>query len=139
MSKALIFGGTTEGRELAEALARSGVEVRVCVALEYGAQVVPESERIEVIQGRLDAAEMRRLYETFRPDVVVDATHPYATLVTSTIKESLEGLDVPYLRLLRPPVVDVGSGCSFYESMSECADALRSKAGRILLATGTKE
>ncbi|MBQ2062409.1 MAG: precorrin-6A/cobalt-precorrin-6A reductase, partial [Oscillospiraceae bacterium] len=32
----LLFGGTTEGRELSEALKRKNVPSMVCVATEYG-------------------------------------------------------------------------------------------------------
>ncbi|MBR0210315.1 MAG: precorrin-6A/cobalt-precorrin-6A reductase, partial [Firmicutes bacterium] len=36
MSKLCIFAGTTEGKQLAEALAGRGAELTVCVATEYG-------------------------------------------------------------------------------------------------------
>ena len=135
--RALIFAGTTEGRELAETLARAGVACDVCVATEYGSQVMRESELIRVRQGRLDADQMRRLYETLQPDVVVDATHPYATAATETIRKSLEGLAIPRLRLSR--AATSGDGCKSFASLQECADALRETRGRIMLATGSKE
>ena len=37
MYKFCVFAGTTEGRELAEALAGDGWRVALCVATEYGA------------------------------------------------------------------------------------------------------
>ena len=135
--RALIFAGTTEGRELAETLARAGVACDVCVATEYGSQVMRESEFIRVRQGRLDAEGMRRLYATLQPDVVVDATHPYATAATETIRKSLEGLAIPRLRLSR--AATSGDGCKSFVSLQECADALRETRGRIMLATGSKE
>ena len=138
MKKALIFAGTTEGRELAEALARAGVACDVCVATEYGSQVMRESELIRVRQGRLDADGVAALCETLRPDVVVDATHPYATAATETIRDALEGLAIPRLRLLRA-ATNAGDGAKLLASLQECADALRGTQGRIMLATGSKE
>ena len=42
MKRVLIFSGTTEGRQLAEHLMKAGVFCDVCVATEYGAQVMEE-------------------------------------------------------------------------------------------------
>ncbi len=137
MTRVLIFGGATEGRELAETLERSRISCEVCVATDYGAQVMRESEYLRVRQGRLDAEQMRRLYETLAPEVVVDATHPYATLVSQTIRASLAGLELPCLRLRRSSSV-VGDAI-VHADMRSCADALRSTTGRVALTTGSKE
>ena len=58
--KVVIFGGTTEGRQLAEYLIQLNkkqkmqtIEVHVCVASEYGAQVLPEDAALKVHVGRL--------------------------------------------------------------------------------------
>ncbi|WP_368257513.1 precorrin-6A/cobalt-precorrin-6A reductase, partial [Intestinimonas butyriciproducens] len=50
----LLFGGTSEGRELAEWLAGEGVGVTLCVATGYGASLIPSDPRIRVHTGRLD-------------------------------------------------------------------------------------
>lgn len=41
----LLFGGTSEGRELAEWLAGEGVGVTLCVATGYGASLIPSDPR----------------------------------------------------------------------------------------------
>lgn len=63
--KVVIFGGTTEGRQLAEYLIQLNkkqkmqtIEVHVCVASEYGAQVLPEDAALKVHVGRLEQADM---------------------------------------------------------------------------------
>lgn len=137
MSRVLIFGGTTEGRELAETLERSKILCDLCVATPEGARAAPDSEFVRVHTGRLDASRMRALVEETRPEAVVDATHPYAALATATIRESLEGLNVPYLRLARPEI-DCGN-VAVYDSLSDCAAALRGEKGRVFLTTGSKE
>ena len=84
MKRVLIYGGTTEGRRLAEKLAEAGIPSLVLVATEYGEQMMAPGEksgRIQVLQGRLTAAEMTALYEREQPAVIVDATHPYAEAV----------------------------------------------------------
>ena len=39
--KILIFGGTTEGRELADAFSKAGIPHVVSVATEYGKEIIP--------------------------------------------------------------------------------------------------
>lgn len=142
MKNILVFAGTTEGRQLVEILNKSRIKCHVCVATEYGSQLIKESDYITVHEGRLDMDGMKALYESISCDVVVDATHPYATLVTKTIKESLKGSSISYLRLLRENDVlisDSGSSRSFYEDTDECISALLETEGNILLTTGSKE
>ena len=71
--KVVIFGGTTEGRQLAEYLIQLNkkqkmqtIEVHVCVASEYGAQVLPEDAALKVHVGRLEQADMQNSCRQYR-------------------------------------------------------------------------
>lgn len=138
MSSIVIYAGTTEGYKLAKLLADSGVACDVCVATEYGSQLIAGRENICVHSGRLDADGMRNLHAETGCRIVVDATHPYATEVTRTIQDSIAGSAAEYLRLLRPGIASA-DGVLYYESASECAAALPDTEGNILLTTGSKE
>lgn len=102
----LLFGGTTEGRELAARLAGRGQRTILCVATDYGREVLePEllaNPCLDVRIGRMDAEEMRRLILEEEPGLVVDATHPYADQVTRNVREACEKTGREYLRCLRP-------------------------------------
>ncbi len=102
----LLFGGTTEGRELAARLAGRGQRTILCVATDYGREVLePEllaNPCLDVRIGRMDAEEMRRLILEEEPGLVVDATHPYADQVTRNVREACEKTGWEYLRCLRP-------------------------------------
>lgn len=143
MKRVLIYGGTTEGRRLAEKLAEAGIPSLVLVATEYGEQMMAPGEksgRIQVLQGRLTAAEMTALYEREQPAVIVDATHPYAEAVKKNIRESREGFrQIPYYRVCRnPEVSEEREDARYFDSTADCVRALRSAAGNILLTTGSK-
>lgn len=138
MSKILIFAGTTEGRELAELLSYSGVACDVSVATQYGEHMMEDNENLTIMCKRLNADEMRQLYEKNEYVAVIDATHPYATEVTRTIKESLEGFSIMYLRMSRDEMGLHNFG-KVYESVRDCAETLRYTEGNILLTTGSKE
>lgn len=141
MKQILIFSGTTEGRRLAETLCNSGIACTVCVATEYGEMVMEKSEGLTICQGRMTAMEMKAFLEEGDYLAVVDATHPFATVVSENIRTCMEGSGVPYLRLKR----DTKSGLPeeknlfYYPDSQECAKALKETDGNILLTTGSKD
>ena len=107
----LLFGGTTEGRELAARLAGRGQRTILCVATDYGREVLePEllaNPCLGVRIGRMDAEEMRRLILEEEPGLVVDATHPYADQVTRNVREACEKTGREYLRCLRLSLIHI--------------------------------
>lgn len=140
MKEILIFAGTTEGRKLSECLAASKIAHTICVATEYGELVLQENSLVKIQQGRMNQDEIRKFVQDGNFGAVVDATHPYATMVTRNIKQALEGLEVPYFRLLRKIEVANGqAGIVYFETSQACADALQETEGNILLTTGSKE
>ena len=133
----LLFGGTSEGRELAEWLSGEGFGLTLCVATEYGASLVPELPGLEVHTGRLDRSGMEQLLAGGGFDRVVDATHPYAVEVTENLRAAAEAAGVPYLRLLRQS--DGEDLCHKAENMTVAAEMLERLPGNVLLTTGSKE
>ena len=167
--KIWIFGGTTEGRLLAERLPGAGHTVTVSVATKLGAEEL-DGLNCTVRVGRLDADEMAAQLHGF--DLVVDATHPYAVEVSRNIRQACGQTGVPLRRVLRKasadlhlqmgfsrqagiysdrPVVagtekdlmDVGQefcpACVAVESCRAAAEYLKDCEGNILIATGSKE
>lgn len=101
--KVILFGGTSEGRELSEYLSAQGIPSLVCVATSYGEELIREVPgMLDVRTGRLGLEEMSRLFMQEQPEVVVDATHPYASAVTQNIRKACGMADISYRRLLRP-------------------------------------
>ena len=88
----ILFAGTTEGRILANWLdEQSGVTGIVCVATEYGAELLEEEmslKHLTVHCGRLDEGAMEAFLKKESPSLVIDATHPYAQVVTANIRIS---------------------------------------------------
>lgn len=140
MKTVLVFAGTTEGRKLVEICSKNQVDCHVCVATEYGKQMIQESENVHIHTGRLDAKQMRELMEEIGCELVVDATHPYAVVVTEQIKKCVENTNIQYLRLLRKNGVTETSDKIFhYKDIKQCALALERTTGNILLTTGSKQ
>lgn len=140
MKTILIFAGTTEGRKLVEILDRNNIVCHVCVATEYGNQVLHASDNVTVHTGRLDEAGMRKLMQEIACDIVIDATHPYAVLVTDLIQKSLKGSSITYLRLLREEELEFEtSQVMCHDNMEACASYLKKATGKVLLTTGSKQ
>ena len=131
MKKVLIYAGTTEGRELAQELAKERIYCDISVATEYGRQIMDEkiSPYICILQGRMTAEQMRRKYESEQYLAVVDATHPFATEVSVNIRESLRGLDIPYFRLGREKIPGEAGGRQAGERQAEEQQAGGRQAG----------
>lgn len=104
----LIFGGTTEGRVLAEAAVNGGAHVVLSVATDYGEEVledIQDMEGIDIHKGHLDTGKMISLIDDVKPCVVFDATHPYAEEVTASVSAAAAAAGVKYVRIRR----DIGA------------------------------
>lgn len=140
MKRILIFSGTTEGRTLAEGLAASQIPCKVCVATEYGREVMEEGGCVSLHTGRLSREEMAEMMCEEEFLAVVDATHPFAVEVSENIRDSAAKAQLPYLRLQRETGdASLAEGIFFVKSQEECCRLLSCMEGKILLTTGSKE
>lgn len=169
--KVVIFGGTTEGRQLAGYLIQlnkqlkvQNIQVHVCVASEYGAQVLQEDDALKVHVGRLKQADMQEFLQEVQADICVDATHPYAVIVTQNIYQACKVVEVPYVRVRREMQEEPGntdpamqmsgthiadadgkrytdetSNSIYVEDTQAAVDYLKGVTGNILITTGSKE
>ncbi|MFR6217620.1 MAG: precorrin-6A reductase [Enterocloster bolteae] len=113
----------------------------ICVATGYGRDLLEDISRpdengcMEIRQGRLDVTEMERMFDELRPELVIDATHPYAVAVTQNIKMACskrKGLRL--LRCLREPGAgDNRPGVIHMPDVEAAAAWLSSVKGNILV------
>lgn len=131
-----LIGGTSEGRQLIKSLAGLPVRLYVSVATDYGAALIEEQANTVVMAARMDQQAMEEFLQAHRPLVVIDATHPYATIVTATVQRACAQQGVEYLRLVRPE----GAGGDYIQvhDFAEAVDLLNQVEGNIFLTTGSK-
>lgn len=138
----LVFGGTSEGRKLAEIFNANNRKCTICVATDYGEKLLPKSENVNVICGRMDCNEICMLLgEDNKYSYVIDATHPYASVISENARNACIKTNTAYLRLLRS---ETGSniyndGIKIFPDALQAAKYLDKTTGRILLTTGSKE
>lgn len=145
----LIFGGTSEGRILTEKLASRGFSCNVCVATDYGEQILEQDaglaeelrKRVSVHTGRMDKEQMCAWMKEHTFSCVIDATHPYAVEVTENIRQAAQESHLPYHRLLRS-TNEPEQEEPFIHKVAELSHAvayLENQSGAIFLTTGSKE
>lgn len=135
----VIFGGTTEGRLLAQSLQYSRVQVHICVATQYGATLLKEAENIHIHEGRMSEPEMEKFMEEHSVSCCVDATHPYAVEVSRNVGMACERQNVSYIRVLRDEAETQAEEANYFDSISDAVKFLDRTEGKILITTGSKE
>ena len=147
MTDVLVFGGTAEGRELADAAASMGMVTLLSVVSEYGKRIAGEQPNLSVRCGALDEEGIFRLLEKEQPLLILDATHPHAVLATVRIQAACERAGLRCLRVVR----DLGDSGGMAEKTTaqgrifwvrnakEAAELLSGDREPILLTTGSKE
>ena len=138
LPRIVIFGGTTEGRLLAEWCSARKIPALYCVATELGVLSVPD---ISMQIGRLGYEDMAALLCREKADLVIDATHPYAAEASANIKRAAAEVGVKRLRISRPPG-DI-SACRCFTGEDELIKWLsetdRKSDRAIFVTTGLKE
>lgn len=138
--KVLLFAGTTEGRELCRYLEELSVPAVVYVTTEYGEQLLEtDSPDVQVKVGKLDEEDMEAEFDREKPELVIDATHPYAVLASKNIEAACKARQLPYVRVIRESK-DSERAAAHADNMEQAADWLNAHAdGNILVTTGSKE
>ena len=142
MNKILIFGGTTEGRQLAEYCQENQIEAYVSVTSAYGAGLLPVSPYVHVVCARLDCKEMQGLMTAQQITCVIDATHPYAVEATANIVRACGEQNIPYYRVVREADADVPDSAAdllWFDTLQELTAYLAGTDGQIFVTTGSKE
>lgn len=130
-----IFSGTSEGHALCRFVSACGGCADVYVATDYGAAVMEPLRGITVHEGRLDADAMASVLDA--DTLLVDATHPYAAVVSENLRAACAQTGAQYERLLRP-ALDSGDVVTVPDTAA-AAEWLNTHPGRALLTIGSKE
>ncbi len=139
--KFLIFGGTTEGRLLADIMKRNDIPHTVSVATRYGQEIEEVAGEDNILVGRMTCDEMAENIKKDDFTHVVDATHPFAVKVSSEIRKACEATDTPYLRLLRN-IGENGAACDgiiYVDDLKSAAAEIKKVNGPALVLTGSRD
>lgn len=134
-----VFSGTSDGNALAAELARNGHRVVVSTASEYGREIVAgKFPGLDVRAGRMGVEARRRELRQSGATAIVDATHPFATEISTQLIGLSDELKIPYLRYERPAAESTSPAIHCRDMEAAAAEAI-DRGSRIFLATGKKD
>jgi precorrin-6A/cobalt-precorrin-6A reductase len=139
VSRILILGGTTEARRLAEQLApRDDLDVRLSLA---GRTSNPVPHPVPIRVGGFGGADgLAQHLAVERIDRLIDATHPYAAIMSHNAAQAARRAGVPLLALRRPAWrAIIGDRWSEAADTRAAALALGDVPRRVFLALGRNE
>lgn len=132
----LLLGGTTESVLCSELLDDMGVAYIVSVATTEGVSLYPA--HVKQITGRMDAMDMMRFIEEKSVNLVLDASHPFASKLTENAVTAAELSSVPLLRFERETwQPELSDTIIYVNGYKEAALEARESGGKVLLTTGS--
>jgi precorrin-6A/cobalt-precorrin-6A reductase len=139
MARILILGGTAEARQLAGRLGgRVGLEVTLSLA---GRTATPAVQPVPIRVGGFGGADgLAKYLVDERIDVLIDATHPYANVISANAVEAARRSGVPSIALRRPPWIAVaGDRWIEVSDVGEAVRAIGQTPRRVFVALGRNE
>jgi precorrin-3B C17-methyltransferase len=152
-----VFSGTSDGNALASQLAGQGYPVVVSTATGYGGEIAAQNcPGVSVWAGQQGVEARKQALQRYQALGLIDATHPYASLMSEQLMGLSKSLGIPYLRYERPSSVGCAEHSEAHRSRTLDNDALPSSAhptcsldqaatqaislgSRIFLSTGSKD
>lgn len=133
----LVIAGTTESRQVIEKLLAENPNERILasVATELGKEMLLEYD-IDVHVGRLDQDGFLALLKENPCEKIIDASHPFAKIVSETVKKVAESADIPYERYERTNLQYDYEGIVHVKDVQEAITLLNELKGNVFLTTG---
>lgn len=142
----LILGGTGDSVKLAEELYKITDQLILSTATDYGAQLARVSFGGTIVSGQMDYEALKSFCGKYKVQHIVDATHPYAQIITENAIRVSEDIQITYDRYERP--YSQGSNenmngsihdvihCKDYETAGKLIEAGQ---GNVLITTGSRQ
>ena len=101
--KVLLLGGTKDSIHIIEHI-KSNYDsyILTTTTTEYGAKLAREGGSDETIARPLPKDEITEIIQKNSFDILIDATHPFASHITQTSLSIAHELNIPYIRFERP-------------------------------------
>lgn len=133
----LLLGGTTESLEVADMLTRRKVPFVLSVISDYGAELAHEHAK-NVVKTIFNEENLPDFCRDNQIDFILDATHPFARVISQLAINKAQELKITYLRYERQNIYDKNAILKIVDSLDEACEYLKTKKGNVYLSTGSK-
>lgn len=132
--------GTGEGKEILSRLNKFTEKIVVSTATEYGQQLYKDY-KVKYINSRpLDDDGFSGLIRKYNIKVFVDASHPYAQIVSKTLMKVCEDMNIEYIRYERKGYfdgIDDEKDIIMIDEYNQLEETLSFIEGNVLNTTGS--
>lgn len=138
-AKIHVFGGTSDAVTLCQLLDQNNIHYSLSVATTTG-EALASSVKGTIVTGRMTAEQMQQWLTQQHIELVIDATHPFATEASHNIMQACQSIVIDYLRFERPDESDrLGESLIIHvDSIHQACLQTRQFGDRVLLTTGSK-
>lgn len=133
----LLLGGTSESLAVADWLTAHQRPFILSVTTDYGATLARQHAQ-QVSEAVLTPATFSHFFDTHAITMVLDATHPFARIISTTIIEAAATAGIPYLRFEREDGLKSSANLVLVDSLTQACDYLKQRVGTVYLSTGSK-
>lgn len=133
--------GTSEGKKLLSLINKYTEDIFVSTATEYGGELLKEYKYKYINTKPLDKNQLEAMMVKHNIKVLIDASHPYAEVVTKNAIEVCEKQNITYIRYERKSTIDKYKDYHkliLVEDYQRLEEELKSLKGNILNTTGSR-
>lgn len=138
-----LFLGTYEGKLILKEINKYTSSIYVSTATEYGGELLKEYKFGILNTNPLTKDEIEETFIKNNIEVVLDASHPYATVISKNLREITDKLKIKYIRYERPRALEKYKEnekviwIKDYSEINNYMDLINSLDGNILNTTGS--
>ena len=135
----LVLGGTSDSIHICNKLNDMGLAYIVSVTTEYGRDIAKKATE-NVFLGKLTKEDMVSLIKEKNITQIIDATHPYATVVSSNAIECSKITNIDYVRFERESLIKQIDYENKYvvENIEQACQIANEIGNNIFIGTGSK-
>lgn len=133
--------GTSEGKKLLSLINKYTEDIFVSTATEYGGELLKEYKYKYINTKPLDKNQLEAMMVKHNIKVLIDASHPYAEVVTKNAIEVCEKQNITYIRYERKSTIDKYKDYHkliLVEDYQRLEEELKPLKGNILNTTGSR-
>lgn len=133
-----LIGGTSEGKNILSLLNKYTDDIFVSTATAYGGELLKDYKFKSLNTKPLNLEELEENLKINKISLLIDASHPYAQVITENAIKACERLNIEYVRYERPSIIDkFENKITKVENYEDLYDKLLNIAGTILNTTGS--
>lgn len=98
----LVMAGTSDARKIINHLSREGIKVLATATTPHGVELAKISGASKVLEGFFDDEKLANIIKENDIQLLIDATHPFASNATQNAIKASDMADIDYFRFERP-------------------------------------